>query len=190
MGKLYTEINDELKAWIEKQHMFFVSTAPQSPEHHLNTSPKGLDTFRILGPNRVAYLDFTGSGIETIAHLRENGRILIMMCAFEGAPNIVRLYGRGRVHFESSEEFKSLISKFPEYPGTRAVIDVEVHRISDSCGYAVPLYSFQGHRDVLPKWAQKKGAEGVREYQQGNNLMSIDGLPGIPLGEGSDSCEH
>ncbi len=187
MGKLYTEIDDGLKAWIEKHQMFFVSTAPQSPEHHLNTSPKGLDTFRILGPNRGDYLDFTGSGIETIAHLRENGRILIMMSAFEGVPNIVRLYGRGRVHFESSEEFKSLVSNFNEYPGTRAVIDVEVHRISDSCGYAVPLYSFQGHRETLSKWAQQKGAEGVKEYQQGKNLMSIDGLPGMLMNEDSNA---
>ena len=137
-----------------------------------------MDTFRILKPNRVAYLDFIGSGIETIAQLSENGRILIMMCAFEGAPNIERLHGRGRVYFESSEEFKSLVSKFPEYAGTRAVIDVEVHRISDSCGYAVPLYSYQGHRETLSKWAQKKGAEGV---------ISIDGLPGMPLNEDPDS---
>src|SRR4051795_5500756 len=144
MGKIYEEIDAGMKAFIGRQHVFFVGTAPTSPEGHLNLSPKGLDTFRILGPRTVAYLDLTGSGIETVAHLRENGRLTILFCAFEGRPKILRLYGRGRAVEPGDPEWDALIGRFPPYPGTRSVVVVDVARIADSCGFAVPLYEYRG----------------------------------------------
>src|SRR5262249_22524350 len=139
MGKVYEQLNDSLADFIGRQHVFFVGTAPTSPEGHLNVSPKGLDTFRILGPKTVAYLDMTGSGIETVDHVREDGRITLMFCAFEGRPLIVRLYGRGRVVEPGDGDWDALIARFPEYPGARSVVVVEVERVADSCGFAVPL---------------------------------------------------
>src|SRR5436309_162620 len=144
MGKVYDGIDAALEAFVGRQHVFFVGTAPDSPEGHLNVSPKGLDTFRILGPKSVAYLDLTGSGIETVAHLRENGRITLMFCAFEGRPLIVRLYGRGRVVEPGDADWDTLIARFPDYPGARSVVVVDVERIADSCGFAVPVYQYQG----------------------------------------------
>lgn len=179
MGKLYDEITPELQEWIERQRMFFVATAPSGSEGHINCSPKGLDTFRVLGPKTVGYLDLTGSGAETIAHLRENGRVCLMFCAFEGPPNIVRLHGRGTVVTEASGEWAELRPKFPEFLGARSIILVEADRISDSCGYAVPRYEFTGERDTLTKWGQTKGEEALVAYQQENNLQSIDGLPAL-----------
>ena len=149
MGKLYDTIDADLKAWIKRQKVFFVATAPLSPDAHLNCSPKGGDTFRVIGKCDVAYLDLTGSGIETVAHVQENARIVIMFCAFEGSPKIVRLHGKAAVLYPSDPEFERLRTKFPAHVGTRAIVKVAVTRISDSCGYAVPRLDFVEQRDVL-----------------------------------------
>ncbi len=179
MGKQYPEIDEELAGWIARQKMFFVATAPLAADGLLNCSPKGIDTFRVLGPRTVGYLDLTGSGIETVAHLRENGRVVIMMCAFEGAPNIVRLHGRGEVLEKGTAGYRELVGEFAEHPGARSIIRVEVDRISDSCGFGVPFYSYQGERDTLLKWAEKQGEDGVAQYQEKSNRESIDGLEGM-----------
>ena len=179
MGKVYDRIDDKLTDFIGRQHVFFVGTAPDAPDGHLNVSPKGLDTFRILGPNSVAYLDLTGSGIETVAHLRQNGRITIMFCDFEGRPLIVRLYGRGRVVEPGHQGWDDLISHFPNYPGVRSVVVVDVERIADSCGYAVPLYEYRGERSQLIAYAEKKGPEGMEQYKAQKNRASIDGIAGL-----------
>src|SRR5947208_7638462 len=156
MGKVHGTIDDGLADFIRAQRVFFVTTAPLARNGLLNLSPKGLDTFAILEPHTVAYLDLTGSGVETIAHLRENGRITIMFCAFEGRPLVVRLYGRGRVVEPGDPEWDGLISHFPEYPGVRSVIVVDVERVADSCGFAVPLYEYKGERSQLIAYAEKK----------------------------------
>ena len=179
MGKVYEQLDDTLVRFIGRQHVFFVGTAPDSPEGHLNISPKGLDTFRILGPKSVAYLDLTGSGIETVAHLGENGRITIMFCAFEGRPLIVRLQGRGRVVEPGDADWDGLIEQFRDYPGVRSVVVVDVERVSSSCGFAVPLYEYQGERKQLIEYAEKKGPEGLRMYRAQKNRRSIDGLAGL-----------
>jgi len=179
MGKLFTEIDDGLRAFIQAQKLFFVATAPAGTEGHINLSPKGLDTLHILGPRQVAYLDFTGSGIETIAHLRDNGRITILFCAFNGPPRIVRLQGRGTALEPQDPEFAALLPQFDPLPGIRSIIRVELQRISDSCGYGVPLYRYEGDRAQLTAWADRKGAAGLEEYRQKNNAASIDGLPGL-----------
>lgn len=179
MGKLYDEITPELQGWLENQRMFFVASAPLSAEGLVNCSPKGMDAFRILGPREVAYLDLTGSGIETVAHLRENGRIVFMFCAFEGLPKIVRLHGTGKVVTPDSSEWAPLQSTFPEYPGARAIVRVFLARISDSCGYAVPLYEYREQRDVLLRSMVTKGEDGLRRYRSERNARSLDGLPGL-----------
>lgn len=183
MGKLYDEIPPEIADWVKKQHIFFVSTAPLASDGHINCSPKGLDTFRILGPTSVAYLDLTGSGVETISHLRENGRIVFMFCAFDGPPKIVRFHGTGRVVTPASSAWAELEGMFPHYPGVRSIICADISRVSDSCGYSVPNLSFSEDRDTLQRWAEAKGAEGVSLYQKQRNACSIDGLPGLELGE-------
>lgn len=159
--------------------MFFVSTAPLSGDGLINCSPKGLDTFRILGSHEVAYLDLTGSGIETISHLRENGRILFMFCAFEGPPKIVRLHGKGEALLVDTPEYEALRDQFPDLPGSRSIIKAKIDRISDSCGYSIPVLEFKGDRDALSKWANTKGDEAIRDYQRTQNRESLDGLPGI-----------
>lgn len=164
---------------MQSQPVFFVATAPLDGHGHVNLSPKGLDTFRILGPRSVAYLDVFGSGVETIAHLRENGRIVMMFCAFQGAPKVLRLHGRGRVVEPHEAEFAGLQAHFPVYEGTRSIIEVEVTRIGDSCGYGVPLLKFEAQRAALPAWCRKRGTEGLKTYRQEKNRRSIDGLPGI-----------
>jgi hypothetical protein len=179
MGKEFADLNDDLRQFIARQHVFFVATAPLGADKHVNLSPKGLDTFRVLGPTTVAYLDLTGSGVETIAHLRENGRLTIMFCAFEGRPRILRLYGRGRVIEPGDADWPAVADEFPTMSGTRSVIVLEVDRIADSCGYAVPRYEYVGDRPQLNEWCEKKGPEGVREYQARKNRVSIDGLPGL-----------
>ena len=179
MGKVHAEIDDKLAKMIQAQHVFFVATAPLATEGSLNLSPKGLDSFRILGPRTVAYLDVIGSGVETIAHLKENGRIILMFCAFDGPPNIVRLHGRGRVVESDSAEFPGLAAQFPQYRSARAIIVVEVTRICDSCGFGVPLMKYEGERDQHFSWADKKGPEGLKVYKQEKNRRSIDGLPGL-----------
>ncbi len=180
MAKLYAEIDDELAAFIGRQHVFFVATAPLAPEGHINLSPKGLDTFRILGPAAVAYLDLTGSGIETVAHLRENGRLTVMFCAFEGAPRILRLHGRGRVVVASDPDWCDLAGHFPPLPGIRSIIVLAVERIADSCGYGVPLLEYCGQRSQLLAWYEKKAEEGLVRYRAEKNRHSIDGMSGLP----------
>lgn len=178
MSKVYDSINGKLRDFIERQKVFFVATAPSSPDGHINLSPKGLPgTFCILDERSLAYLDLTGSGVETIAHLRENGRICVMFCAFEGPPRIVRVHGTGEVIEPHDEEFGVLAGKFEEYPGARSIIRVRANRISDSCGYGVPLYEHKGEREQLQKWAEHKGPEGIAEYQREKNTLSIDGIP-------------
>jgi hypothetical protein len=179
MGKIYPEIEARIARFILNQHVFFVATAPLGREGRINLSPKGLDTFSILGPHSVAYLDLVGSGVETVAHLRENGRVVLMFCAFEGPPNIVRLHGRGEAIEPGDDEWEELIAKFPARPGARSVVRVVVDRISDSCGYGVPLHRYEGERDALDKWAEKRGGEGLRSYRNEYNRESIDGLPGL-----------
>jgi hypothetical protein len=179
MGKLYNEVSHELRDWLSQQQVFFVASAPLAASGHINCSPKGGDTFRVIGPCEVAYLDLTGSGIETAAHVQENGRIVIMFCAFSGSPKIVRLHGRGEAVFPAHPDFSGLCRQFPIHRGIRAVIRIRLTRISDSCGYGVPLMEFTGQRTVLDQQYEQKGAKGLVEYQQAKNRRSIDHLPGI-----------
>jgi hypothetical protein len=184
MGKVFEGIDEKLAAWIAAQRMFFVATAPREGGH-VNLSPKGQSSFAILGPKSVAYLDLVGSGAETIAHLRENGRITFMFCAYEGLPRIVRLYGRGEAIEPGDPEFAALAAHFPAYPSTRAILRAELSRIADSCGYGVPLYQYKGERSQIGEWAERKGPEGLRAYQLERNRESLDGLPalrGVTLG--------
>ena len=179
MAERFRSISDDLARWWVEQPLFFVATAP-SAGGHVNCSPKGLDTLRILGPERVAYLDLTGSGVETIAHLRDNGRITLMACAFDGAPRVSRIYGIGTVLALGSAGFDELAGCFPDLPGARAIIDVAVDRVTTSCGYAVPLMDLVGDRDRLLEWADKKGDDGLASYRESKNATSIDDLPGFP----------
>ena len=180
MGKVYEAIDGRLRAFVESQPMFFVATAPT--EGHVNVSPKGTrGTFAVLGESRVAYLDYTGSGIETIAHLRDNGRITLMFCAFAGPPNIVRLHGRGEVVLPEDPRFPTLRPAFDgqEDHGVRSIIVVEVERVSDSCGFAVPYFDYVGERTLLAEWAGRKSDEDLAVYRKQRNGASIDGLPGL-----------
>jgi len=180
MGKTFDAIDERLEAFLRHPRLFFVATAPLDADGHLNCSPKGLDTFAVLDPHTVAYLDLTGSGVETIAHLRENGRIVLMFSAFEGPPKIVRLLGRGVVVAPADERFAALRARFPaHHDGVRSVIRVAVARISDSCGYGVPRYEFVGERPQMAAWIEKKGAGGLVQYRATKNRESIDGLPGV-----------
>jgi len=179
MGKLYEALDDDLSDFIARQKLFFVATAPLAGDF-VNVSPKGYDTLRILGPRTVAYLDLIGSGIETVAHARENGRITLMWCAFDGPPRILRIHGRAEAFERGEEGFSDLREHFgPTRPGERAIVRVEATRISTSCGFAVPLYEFAGERPQLDAWADKKGEEELREYLAKKNVTSLDGLPGI-----------
>ena len=179
MGKIFDEISPDLKKWIEKQKMFFVATAPLSKDQHINCSPKGLDSFRILDTNTVAYQDLTGSGIETIAHIKENKRIVLMFCAFDGAPKIVRLHGQGEAILPGDKDFDSISKEFPQRRGVRSYIRIHVNRISDSCGYSVPVYEFKKDRDVLDKWVDAKTDEQLENYRSAKNAQSIDGITGL-----------
>ena len=176
MAKVFDSITEELQTFIAKQQMFFVGTAPLSSTGHVNVSPKGLESFTILSPNRVAYLDLTGSGNETSAHLLENGRITFMFCAFQEPPCILRLYGRGRTILPDDPEWNNLSYLFDDFPGTRQIIIADIDRVQTSCGFGVPLYEFQGQRETLIKWAEKKGEQGIKQYHQQKNSVSIDGL--------------
>jgi len=180
MAKVFEQIDDQMAAWLIAQPMFVVATAPLAADGLINASPKGgSGTFAVLGPTTVAYLDLTGSGVETIAHLRENGRIVLMFTAFDGRPQIVRLHGDGRVVERDDAEFDELAQRFPRNPGTRSVIVVDVDRVSDSCGYAVPRMDYIADRDVLDLWSAKKGPEGLEAYRAKHNAVSLDGLPGL-----------
>jgi len=179
MSKQYGEISEELARWLGEQHLFVVATAPLAADGRINCSPKGMDSFRVLGPREVAYLDLTGSGIETVAHLRENGRIVFMFCAFAGPPRIVRLHGTACNHASGSAEFARLRNLFPDLPGARGIIHATLTHVSDSCGFAVPLYEFAGERDTLVRWAESKGPDGLSSYRRERNTASVDGLPGF-----------
>jgi hypothetical protein len=177
MAKLYPVITDELQTFIASQPMFFVATAPLDSAGHINLSPKGLDCFRVLGPDQVAYLDLTGSGNETSAHLLDNGRITFMFCAFSGPPRILRLYGNGTTVVPNSAAWSTLRPLFPAHPGMRQIITARITRVQTSCGFAVPLMDYVGQRDTLIRWATRKGDEEIRDYQRENNIQSIDALP-------------
>jgi len=179
MGKQYDQITPEIAEWVRQQHLFFVATAPLAGDGHINCSPKGLDSLRILAPHKVAYLDLTGSGAETIAHLRENGRIVFMFCAFDGAPKIVRFHGRGEVVTSTSPGWSELQGLFPDYPGARSIIVAEITRVSDSCGFGVPKFEFSEDRDAMQRWAETKGPEGLSQYRKQKNTRSLDGLPAL-----------
>lgn len=178
MAETFTEITDRLAEFIAAQHVFFVATAPASADGLVNVSPKGLDTFRVLDGTTVAYLDLTGSGIETVAHLRENGRICLMFCAFTGAAQTLRLHGRGQVLEAGESGFEALYPLFTPRESARAIVRVEVTRIATSCGYAVPLLDYRGDRDVLDKFWERKAGE-LLDYRCEKNRASLDGLPGL-----------
>jgi hypothetical protein len=182
MGRTFEVIDQDLAEWLVAQPVFFVSTAPLAAEGLVNCSPKGnRDELVVVGERTVAYLDQTGSGVETIAHLRENGRIVLMFCAFAGAPRIVRLHGRGRVILTDDPSFTDLAGRFPggRGVGVRSIIVAEVSRIADSCGYGVPFMSFEGHRPTMDQWSNRKGPEGIRRYWAQKNTKSIDRLDGV-----------
>lgn len=179
MGAMFDHITDQIADFIADQPVFFVATAP-NVGGRVNCSPKGYESFRVLGPHRVLFLDLTGSGAETIAHVRENGRITFMFCSFDAKPNISRVYGSGRVVLTTDDDFAGLASHFPATPGTRCIIDVAVTAATNSCGYGVPLLGFEGHRSTLIDWARRRGEAGVSDYWNERNLTSIDGLPALP----------
>lgn len=188
MGQVHERIDDKLRAFIEAQHLYFVGTAPADVDGHVNLSPKGhRDTFAILDDTTVAYLDLTGSGVESLAHIRENGRVVVMFCAFEGPPDIVRLHGTGRVVLPEDPEWAVVSGRFPARHGARAVVVVDVTRISSSCGFAVPLYECVGQRDLLESWTARKSDEELEDYRAKKNATSIDGLPGIPAGSPAET---
>lgn len=177
MGKSSDSIQPAHRSFIEHQKMFFVATAPLGLEAHINLSPKGLDSFRVLSAHRVAYMDIIGSGNETSAHLLENGRITFMFCAFDGPPNILRLYGKGYTILPEDKEWEVLSPLFTLTLSTRQIIVADVEKVQTSCGFYVPLYDYTGERDQGDKWAESKGPEGLEKYKQEKNLFSMDGLP-------------
>ena len=175
MGKKLESLTPELFSFIEKQKIFFVGTA--ASEGTVNLSPKGMDALRIIDPNRVVWLNLTGSGNETAAHLLQFNRMTIMFCAFEGPPLILRLYGKAELVHTEDEQWGSYRALFPEYHGARQIIDMKIDLVQTSCGFGVPNYEYIGDRDTLEKWAEKKGEQGIREYWQEKNKTSLDGLP-------------
>lgn len=177
MGKLHDSIKPAHKEFIEKQHIFFVATAPLSANGRVNLSPKGLECFRVLSEHKAGYMDLISSGNETSAHTLENGRITIMFCSFEGAPNILRLYGKGQTVLPGTAAWEQYAPHFNIYPSTRQLIIADIDLVQTSCGFGVPLYNYEGERDIHFEWAEKKGASGLIEYVQQNNLKSLDGLP-------------
>jgi len=178
VGKVHDGIGGRLRSFIERQPVFFVATAPSGDGGHVNVSPKGLaDTFVVVDEHTVAYLDLTASGAETIAHVRQNGRITVMFCSFEKTPNVVRLHGRGRVVSLYDDDFGDWAARFPANPAARAVIVVDVERVSDSCGYSLPLMSLDQERDLLTPNMERRGADGVVAYRRRKNRTSLDGLP-------------
>jgi hypothetical protein len=175
MSKFYEQITAELRDFINQQKVFFTATAPV--QGRINLSPKGMDTFKCLNSQKVAYLDLTGSGNETSGHLQENGRITIMMCSFSEQPLILRLYGQGSLILPKNPEWETLLSAFPETPGTRQIIVVELESIQTSCGYGVPIYDFREERPTLKNWAKNKGETELKKYWMAKNQTTIDGLP-------------
>lgn len=190
MGKIHDRIDDRLRKFIGAQPVYFVATAPEQGGH-VNMSPKGYaDTFAVLDDTTVAYLDLDGSGVETIAHLRQNGRITVMFCAFSGPPNILRLYGTGRVVVPESPDFATLIKNFGPHPGVRSIIVVDCDRISDSCGFSVPFMSFDKDRTLLDEWAGRKDVQQRRTHRAQKNRESIDGVPGLSAEETDPVTQH
>ncbi len=181
MGQASSALDDRQIEFLLAQKVFFVATAPTGPGGHVNCSPKGLDSLRVLSPTRVAWLDFVGSGVETIAHLRQNGRLCLMVCAFEGPPKILRLHGTGRVVEPADGEFAALRAHFEPLPDAalRAILVLDVTRVADACGYGVPLMEYVGERPQMGAWGEKKGAAGIEQYQRDKNARSLDGLPGL-----------
>jgi hypothetical protein len=181
MAKFYDRLEEQLQNFIGEQKMFFTATAPE--EGRINLSPKGMDTFRCFDEGRrVAYLDLTGSGNETAAHLSENGRMTVMFCSFTEQPLILRIYGRGRVVCPADAEWATLRPHFPELPGERQIVLLEVESAQTSCGFAVPVYELKEERQMLVEWTLKKGEDGIRDYRREKNRVSIDGLPAYPEG--------
>jgi predicted pyridoxine 5'-phosphate oxidase superfamily flavin-nucleotide-binding protein len=179
VGATYPEIDEALQEFIARQPLWFVATAALSGEGSVNVSPRGGDALSVIGARTIAWVDYTGSGVETIAHLRENGRICVMWCSFEERPRIVRIHGRGRVELPGEPTYELVVAQHPPHPSTRAVIVVEAERISDSCGYVVPQMALIERRDVLDPWARKKGPAGLVAYRAEHNATSLDGLPGM-----------
>ena len=177
MGKFHDSIKPAHRDFIQKQHMFFVSTAPLSADGRVNLSPKGLNCFRVLSDNKVGYMDLISSGNETSAHTLENGRITFMFCSVEGAPNILRLYGKGYTVLPETAEWNEYAPQFTIYPSTRQLIVADIDLVQTSCGFGVPLFDYVGERDVHFAWAKKKGKDGLLDYIQEKNLTSLDGLP-------------
>jgi Pyridoxamine 5'-phosphate oxidase len=190
MARTYEGIDERWAAWIAEQHLFFVATAPLAGDGHVNLSPKGpIGTLRVLGPHEVAFLDVVGSGAETIAHLRENGRIALMLCAFEGPPRILRLHGEGTVHLPGDPRYAELLERCafdePTAPeARRAIVTVAVRRVADACGYGVPVMRFDELRPHADLWAERKlgtgGPAAIDAYRAEKNAVSIDGLPALP----------
>jgi len=183
MAKFHEQIEDHHQEFIESQHLFFVSTSPLSADGHINLSPKGLDSFRVLSPTKVAYMDIIGSGNETSAHILENGRITFMFCAFGGPPNILRLYGRGYTVLRNNPEWAELSSLFTILPSTRQIIVADISKVQTSCGFGVPYYEYAGERDHSHKWAKSKGPKGLEDYKKEKNRVSLDGLPTALAGQ-------
>jgi hypothetical protein len=179
MSTTYDELNDKLIAFIRRQKLFFVATAPLSAEGSVNVSPKGYDSFAIIDERTVAYLDLGGSGIETHAHVRENGRITVMFCALDGPANIVRLYGRGETCSFDEPGFAEKMKLFPAFERARGVVTIHIHRVTDSCGWGVPLFDYKGDRDQLQRWVVAGPRETWEAHRHKSNAVSIDGLPGL-----------
>jgi pyridoxamine 5'-phosphate oxidase-like protein len=174
MARVYPELTDAHAKFIQAQHLFFSATAPQ--QGRINLSPKGMDTFRIFSPQQVGYADLTGSGNETAAHLRENGRFTVMFCSFDNDPLVLRLYGHGQVIRRQDQPWPNVRSHFPDLPGLRQIILMNIDSVQTSCGYAVPRMVYSGERETLAKWAEKKGPTGLLDYWRDKNQLSIDGL--------------
>jgi hypothetical protein len=181
VGKVFDGIDDALERWIAAQPLFFVATAPLAADGRVNVSPRGHDSFSVLGRHRVAWVDYTGSGVETIAHLRQNGRVCVMFCSFDKRPRVVRLHGHGTVALPGEPAYEEVVSRHPDHPSTRAVVTVDVERVSDSCGYGVPVMEMVGERDLLRLAAEKRGQAGMAAYRNEKNAASIDGLHGLPV---------
>jgi hypothetical protein len=177
MGKFHDSIKPAHKVFIEKQHIFFVATAPLNAEGRINLSPKGLNCFKVISEHEVGYMDLISSGNETSAHALENGRIVIMFCSFDGAPNIMRLYGKAFTVLPNTPQWERYAPHFTIYPSTRQLIIAQIDLVQTSCGFGVPLYAYAGERDLHFKWAENKGADGLNEYMLANNVKSLDGLP-------------
>ncbi|MFC7406808.1 pyridoxamine 5'-phosphate oxidase family protein [Georgenia alba] len=184
MGKVHPAITPRLQEFIAAQHVFFVATAPLTADGHVNVSPKGVaGTSLVVDEHTFAYLDLTASGAETIAHLRENGRITVMFCSFEDKPNIVRLHGHGRVLLADDPQYPAWAERFEQgaSPAARAVVVVDVARVSDSCGFGVPIMEYRGEREIFPGYMERRGRDGIRAYQAERNAASIDGLPALEV---------